>query len=535
LPNSPDTLGSAVRTVSGLTLLSRVAGLARDLILVRIFGNTAVGSAFAAAFTIPNLFRRLFGEGALSAAFLPEYADALHNDDADATESRHHPTEAARFASATLALLTGATAALTVLIELGLLGVLVFAHGDGTRALSLHLIMVTLPFMPLVCVAALFGGMLQTHGSFAPTASAPLILNAFLIAGGLWHFAAGAQSVTTSYVLAVAAVAAGIAQVAWSFFALPRDAHLTRTFAGSGARLRRMLRRFGPVVIGLGTLQLNSLFDMLIAMWPNWVGPTVAGFDYPLATDSNAVLFFSQRLYQFPLGVFGIAVATAVFPLLAKTARQADAFLGTLRRGVRLSLFIGLPASAGLALVHGDLVRVLFGGGSSGFDSSGDARAAAVLLGYSAAVWAYSLNHVLTRAFYARGDTRTPTKVAVAAVALNLVLNVVLIWPLAEAGLAWSTAICAITQCLALAFLLRRRLGGPVLDRTAARALVRTIAATLGMGGAVALLLFLWPEPGSWGARAGRLGASCGLGIAVYAALTATAPESRWLLTRPSR
>ena len=529
-----DTLGSAVRTVSGLTLLSRVAGLVRDLILVRIFGNTAVGSAFAAAFTVPNLFRRLFGEGALSAAFLPEYADALHADDDTPGDDRPND-EAARFASATLALLTGATAALTVLIELALFAALIAAPGDATRTLSLHLIMVTLPFMPLICVAALLGGMLQTHGRFAPTAAAPVILNVFLIAVGLWHFAAGAQSTTTAYVLAVAAVAAGVAQVAWSFLALPRDAHFTRAFAGSGVRLRRMLRRFGPVVLGLGTLQLNSLFDMLIAMWPNWVGPTVAGFDYPLAADSNAVLFFSQRLYQFPLGVFGIAVATAVFPLLATTARRPDAFLDTLRRGVRLSLFIGLPASAGLALVHADLVRVLFSGGDSGFDDAGAARAAAVLLGYCAAVWAYSLNHVLTRAFYARGDTRTPTKIAVAAVALNIVLNVVLIWPLAEAGLAWSTAICAIAQCLALSALLRRRLAGPVLDRTAARALARTILSTLGMAAAVAVLLLFWPEPGSWQARAGRLAASCGLGIASYAALAASAPESRWLLTRPSR
>ncbi len=518
-------LGGAVRTVSGLTLVSRVLGLGRDLLLVRIFGNTAIGSAFAAAFTIPNLFRRLFGEGALSAAFLPEYA----------LVEKHDRESADRFATATLVMLVGVTSAITVLIELALLAVLMLAPGDEIRQLSLRLVMVTLPFMPLVCAAAILGGVLHVHGRFAPTAAAPVLLNLFVIGAGILHFVRrDDDAVRSAYIIAGAAVASGVAQVAWSLFALRGLVTWRRGFAQVSTHLRTMALRFGPVLIGLGTIQINALLDMLIAMWPNWIGPTVAGVAYPLTQDANAVLFFSQRLYQFPLGVFGIAVATAIFPLLARTASDPDRFIETLRRGVRLSLFIALPASLGLVLVRTPLTASLFGGGSSGFDAQGVARSGAVLLGYAPAVWAYSLNHVFTRAFYARGDTRTPMRVAVSVVALNVVLNLILIWPLAEAGLAWSTAISAVVQCAALAWLLRRSLGVPLLDQASRRSVARSILMTGAMGVLVLVVLRNDADRATWSAHAVALGMASIGGGGVYLALAwmTRAPELRWLIAR---
>ncbi len=515
-------LGHDVRTVSGLTLVSRVMGLARDLATVRIFGDTAVGSAFAAAFAIPNMFRRLFGEGALSAAFLPEYARLDESE----------PDAAGAFARLTLLMLALVTGALTIVIELGVLAALVLTPIDADRDLSLRLIMVMLPFMPLVCLAAIMGGMLQSHGRFGVWAAAPIILNVFVIgACAPFWFIEGATPEGWAYVIGVAAVAAGAVQVLWSLAALRGRVRWAKGSAQTWARVRTMLVRMGPVLIGLGTLQLNALVDTLIAMWPVWVGPEVAGRAYPLDEASNAVLYYAQRLYQFPLGVFGLAVATAVFPALSRASQDPSRFLDTLRKGVRLSLFIALPASVGLALVREDLVAALYSGLGDGFSDEGVRRAGWVVLGYSVGVWAYSLNQIWTRAFYARGDTGTPMRIALAVVGLNLLLNVVLIWRLREAGLAWGTSIAAVTQCALLALAARRRLdAGP--DEGVRASLVRTILMSLTMGICVGGLLMLWPTPEAWSGRVARLAAATVGGAGVYGVLAFAlrAPELSWLL-----
>ncbi len=518
-------MGRDTRTVAGLTLVSRVLGLARDLVTVRVFGDTAVGSAFAAAFAIPNMFRRLFGEGALSAAFIPEYT-RLADDD---------PGRADQFASLVVGMLALVTGLITLALELGILAVLVLAPGDETRRLSLQLVMVCLPFMPLVCVAAILGGMLQARGRFGPWAAAPIILNLCIIAAALPYFVVGGDPAFWAYPISAAATVSGALQVAWSLWALRGTVRWTRGVAAVRDRARAMLRRMVPVLIGLGTLQLNSFVDTLIAMWPNWVGPTIAGYDYPLDERANAVLFYAQRLYQFPLGVFGIAVATAAFPMLSRHAGDPARFAATFRRGLRLSLFIALPAMAGLLVVREPLVDALFSGRGEGFSDEGVRRAAAVLLGYSAAVWAYSVNQLYTRAFYAAGDTATPMRIAIGMVGLNLALNAVLIWWLQEAGLAWSTAAAATLQTALLASAARRRLfTGRVLDRATGRAVLGHAVGGACVGAATFGLLWAWPEGDAWGGQAARTGAAVLLGVAAYAGigLARRAPEMRWLLGR---
>ena len=518
--------GRAVRTVSALTLISRFAGLARDLITVRVFGDTAVGSAFVSAFAIPNTFRRLFGEGALAAAFIPEYASLLGQD----------PATARRFASLTVAVLFIVTGAITVLGEIALLALLAALPPNAERSLSLQLIMVMLPFMPLICVAATLGGMLQVHDRFGQHAAQPIVLNAFIIAAASTHFVLpGSTPQRTAFLIGGAAVAAGAAQIVWAMLALRRNVRWTRVVSGVGDSVRRMLRRYVPVVIGMGTLQINALLDTLIAMWPIWVAPTILGMTYPLDTGSASILFFSQRLYQFPLGVFGVAVATVVFPMLARRAHDSASFAQTLRRGIRLSLFIAMPAGVGLWLVRRELIAVMFTGGSFGFSADGAARAAAVLGGYSLAVWAYSLNHVLTRAFYAMGDTLTPVRVSVAMVALNVALNLVLIWPLREAGLAWSTAFTTVLQCLILVALSRRLLPGrPLFDAGTRRALARIAGLTLAMAALVLITRTIAPEGTAWTHSFVSLLLAAGVGTLGYLALARAvrSPELRWLLHR---
>jgi putative peptidoglycan lipid II flippase len=254
-------LAGAVRVVASLTLLSRFTGLARDAVTAHLFGNTALGSAFRAGYAIPNLFRRLFGEGALSAAFLPEYTQLVKLD----------PTAANRLGSLIVWLLTLVTGLITVLLELALLLVLALAPGDDARTLSLQLVMLMLPMMPMVCLTAILGGMLQVHGRFGPPAAAPILLNVFQIAAGALQFLPlGLTPRALASVVGAAAVVASVAQIGWSLHALRGKVAWTRTFTGVRAHAMRVLAKFLPVVLGLGTLQLNTMLDTLIAMWPIW-------------------------------------------------------------------------------------------------------------------------------------------------------------------------------------------------------------------------------------------------------------------------
>jgi putative peptidoglycan lipid II flippase len=520
-------LGRDVRTVSGLTLVSRVTGLVRDLVTVRIFGDGAVGSAFAAAFAIPNMFRRLFGEGAISAAFIPEYSRLTRDD----------RVKADAFCSLTVGLVAVITGLITIAVEIGLAAVLLVASPDPGRTYSITLVMFLLPYMPLVCVAAMLAGMLQVHGRFAPGASMPIILNFCILAAATPFFmVADADAQQWAWIIGGSVLVSGGLQIGWSVLALRGVVRWTTGVRAASDSTRTMLLRLGPVLLGLGTLQLNALIDTLIAMWPNWVGATIGGRAYPLDEAANSILFFTQRLYQFPLGVFGIAVATAIFPSLSRAADEPGRFVELLRHGVRLSLFIALPATVGLVLVRTDLIMVLYSGPGGGFSEDGITRSSAVLFGYGAGVWAYSLNQLWTRAFYARGNTATPMRVALLMVLLNLVLNLVLVFgtPLREAGLAWSTAVAAIVQCAVLGVLLNRREGVGIFDRATGLGVGRSVVLTAVMALAVGAVYLLMGQPSDWAGHAVRLGVLVGVGGAVYAvaARAVRCEELGWLLHR---
>lgn len=487
-------LARAFRVISSLTLLSRVLGLVRDVVTARLFGDTAVGSAFAAAFAVPNTFRRLFGEGALAAAFVPEYASLVEQD----------PRAADRFATFTVALLGLVTAGLTVLGELGLWLALSMSEQGGAKHFSILLVMIALPFMPLICIAATLAGVLQTHGRFGPPAAQPIVLNLCVLgAAAMYALREGESIESAAMLLCAAVVLSGLLQVSWSLWALRPHVKWTRVVTGVGQSARNLLRRWAGAIIGLGTLQASALLDVVLAMWPIWFGATMLGIAYPLDEQSNAVLFYAQRLYQFPLGVFGIAVATAAFPLLSRLAGQRERFHAALVDALSLSLAIALPASVGLMLVSGDLTSTLFGGGN-GFSEDGSHRAALALVGYASCVWAYACNQLLTRAFYAKGDTRTPAFVSLFALGTNLVLNFTLIWLLREAGLAWATAIAAGLQTVVLLVVLARKHH----VRVAGVAWLRgwkSIPSTGIMAIAVGAVLLLWPTPDGWSMHATRL------------------------------
>lgn len=509
------------RNVSLLTIVSRFAGLARDAVMSRAFGAGSIADAFYFAFLVPNLFRRLFGEGALAAALIPSYTQLEARD----------PAMARALALMTISRLVTVLGGIALIGELVLLAI-VMARGASP---PLTLLMIMLPYMPLVCLVAILGAMLQVHGRFGPAAAAPIILNGCIIAaaaGGPPLLGVDAGGVGHAVCAASSVVVAGLLQVAWAAAAL-RGRLGAPAEASARDEFRGVLRRALPMILGLGVLQLNTLFDGLIASYPMY-SETLFGLDYPLDKGAMTTINYAQRLYQFPLGVFGIAVATAIFPLLARLAGDADAFSDTVRRGVRLVLFIGVPASVGLMLVREPLARVILEGRA--FQAEDTSRVARVLLGYAPAVWAYSMTHVLTRAFFALDDSKTPVKVAMGMVSLNLLLNVTLIWtPLREAGLAWSTSICAAIQGVVLLGLLRRR-GVVAVDRDTLRTLVRIVIATGLMVGAVLVARGMAPPDGGWLTAAGSLAAQVLAGGFAYAALAGSMrmKELGWALGRRS-
>ncbi|QDU34986.1 Lipid II flippase MurJ [Poriferisphaera corsica] len=534
--------------VSSLTFLSRIFGLVRDAILAWALGLTWISDAFYVAFIIPNLFRRLFGEGALTAAFIPHYTRLNESD----------PVIARRFAYLILALLTSFLAAITILGEASLyLANTFFTHSDKTH-LILKLTMIMLPYMPLVCAVAMIGGILQVHHRFGPPAAAPVILNltmiGFAVCGGLIFAnqpSAFAPRIAT--IIAFGVLTAGIIQI---LFLLPTLTHLvkpTLNFRSTAEHLRSMLIMMLPMLIGLAVLQINTLLDTFIALifsTPDFLkNPSAAttlfntSIDYPMQQNSVSALYYAQRLYQFPLAIFGIAIATAIFPAFAKTAaaviqasRTGDPtephrnqFQTQLHHGIRLTLFLGLPAGIGLILVREPLTRLLFERGE--FSPQDTARVAHILIGYAIAIWAYSLSHVLTRAYYAHKDSLTPLKISVSMIAFNLLLNLTLIFPFGTAGLAYSTAISAIFQVGLLIKNITQYTPLPI-GKTVIIGITQTLTLTFLMAVIVyGLILYLDPISRSATQSAIILFTTIAIGAATYlaAALIIGVDELKWL------
>jgi putative peptidoglycan lipid II flippase len=518
-------------TVTLLTVLSRFGGLAREAFFGRLIGVSDAASAFGFAFLVPNLFRRLFGEGALSAALVPEQTRLEEKD----------PRAASRLAALTLARVGLFLAGLAVIGEL----IIAFIPSEGGN-LGLRLLAITLPYMPLVCLTAVAGAVLQVRGRFAPAAAAPILLNISLVIAVCiaWWKGDGTVDGSTIGIVGWGVVFAGVAQAIWTLWEVRRtspsiDASTTadrRAERRARFGFRRVVFQALPMVLGLGVLQLNTFLDGLIASWPTIVGPTILGYPYPLEDTAMATLGYAQRLYEFPLGVFGIAVATAIFPQLARERDDATRFAATLRRGLRLAMFIGLPASLGIAVVRRPFVAVVYEG--MAFDSKDVEIVAFVLLGYAVAIWSYSINHILIRAFYARREPMTPVRIAIGMVLLNLTLNLALVFttPLGVAGLAWSTAICAMIQSLILGRVLASR-SGKLADRLVVGSVLKTVICTAAMLVAVVVSMNVIPFEvitGAWFSAFVELSSLAVIGGAVFivTALALRMPELGWALGR---
>ena len=461
--NKSKSFVSAAKLISLMTLLSRILGLVRDSLLNRYFGPDIM-HYFLIPFQIPNLSRRLFGEGALTAALIPVYTEELKAD----------PIKAKLLARSVITLLVIFLSIITLIGLAVVAGCSFFGRNTflSETQMQLSLTAIMLPYMILICSVALVGGLLQVHRHFLAPAAAPIFLNTTIITGVIF-FCNKVDSVSKVYepswdqiyIVAWSILIAGIIQFAIQIPALKKHKiSLMPRMVFNEEPIRKIFRIMAPMLIGLAALQINTLLDNLIAFYlsatpKNGDSFTLLGqtISYPVVQGSVDYLYCAQRCYQFPLGVFGIALATAIFPFLSSCVVNNDmkGFGRQLNHGIRLTLFIAIPATIGMAIVATPMVKAIFEGGK--FTEADTAKTASTLIYYSVGITAYCLLQLVVRAFYSFKDSITPMKIAVRMIVLNFLLNIILIWPLATGGLGLSTAVSAMIQVIVLFCILIKR------------------------------------------------------------------------------
>ena len=455
------SFAASLAKVGGNTLISRVLGFLRDLVVARIFGADAGTDAFFVAFRIPNLMRRLFAEGAFALAFVPVLSEY---------KTRRGPEDLKRFVDDTAGTLATALVAVTALgILAAPLLVIVFAPGfsdvPGQRMLATEMLRLTFPYLLFISLTALAGGILNTFGRFGVPAFTPVLLNLSLIACALWLAPLMDQPIVA---LAWGVLIAGVAQLAFQLPFLARIGMLPRPRLNPrGQGVRRILGLMGPALLGVSVGQINMLLSTLLASF--------------LAAASISWLYYSDRLMEFPLGIVGVALGTVILPKLSRehAASSARAFSATIDWALRWVLILGLPAALGLLFLAGPLFAVLFY--SDAFTADDVHMAARSLMAYGAGVLGFLAVKVLAPGYYARQQMRAPVRIAVAAMLANMVLSLLLMWPLGHAGLALATTLAALLNA-GLLFRGLRREGVYRPEPGWGRLLAQGLAAGLVMG-----------------------------------------------------
>jgi len=469
-------------SVGSMTLLSRVLGLARDIVIARFFSASDAADAFFVAFKIPNFLRRLFGEGAFSLAFVPVLTEYRSN------YSMAQTRDLIDRVAGTLG---------TILLLLSLVGVVaspvviaVFAAGfldqPAKFELTSDMLRLTFPYILLISMTAMAGGILNTWKHFAVPAFTPVILNLCLIASAVWLAPRLAMPITA---LAWGVLLAGILQLLFQLPFLYREGLLPRPRWGwQHEGVQKIVRLMIPALFGSSVAQINLLFDTFIASF--------------LVTGSVSWLYYADRLLEFPLGVFGIALATVVLPNLSQAHYKAgdDSFNQTLHWALQMTLVIALPATIGLFLLAQPILATLFQYGA--FDNHDALMSAYSLMAYSLGLPAFILIKILANGFYARQDTKTPVRIGIQAMCINMGLNVLFVLSMLNVGfeaphvgLALATTISAYYNAFRLARGLRRdALLGPA--ASFATPLLKILCACSAMA---LLIYFTLPRFDLWG------------------------------------
>ncbi|XQU08273.1 murein biosynthesis integral membrane protein MurJ [Halomonas sp. LY9] len=423
--------------VSAMTMLSRVMGLVRDVVVATLLGAGNGSDAFFVAFKIPNFLRRLFAEGAFNQAFVPVLSEY---------STQRTKQEIRELLNAVAGSLTALLALITALAMLGAPWLVwVFAPGFGRDpeklAMTADMLRLTFPYLLLISLTAFSGSVLNTWNRFAVPAFTPVLLNLSLIGAALFLMPLMEEP---AMALAWGVLIAGAAQLAFQVPFLMRLGLLPTpwpNFAHDG--VKRILKLMMPALFGVSVSQINLLLDTVLASL--------------LAAGSVSWLYYSDRLVELPLGVFGVAIGTIILPALSKrhAEQSTEHFSAMLDWAIRVVLLLGVPAALALAVLAEPFLITLFHYGAM---TDNDIQMAAMSLrAYAFGLVAFMLIKVLAPGFFARQDTKTPVKVGIIAMVANMVLNLMLIWPLAHAGLALATALSAFLNAGLLGYLLYRQ------------------------------------------------------------------------------
>lgn len=431
------SLAKAMATVGGLTFLSRIAGFARDILTAAFLGAGPVADAFFVALKLPNFFRRVTAEGAFSVSFVPVYSETLEKDGGK---------QAAIFAGRAFSVMTlglSVFVLLAIIIMPVIIDLIAPGFGDDPvrYPLAIELTRITFPYLLLMSLTALLGGVLNAHDKFAPFAFAPVLFNICLIAAILIGHAGGNIGLFMAWGITLS----GVLQLLWMYGALRRyKIKIALQKPVISPRLKKVFKLMGPGVLGAGVMQINLFVDLIIASL--------------LPAGAISWLYYADRLNQLPLGIVGIAVGTALLPMLSRavsggrTKEAAHLF----NRALEICLLLALPAATALLVMPHILIMVLFERGA--FTASDTAATSAVLMGYAIGLPAYIVGKVFQSASWARQDTWTPVKVAVVVTILNVILALTLVQFMGAAGIATATGLVGWVQVFLLHRLLRKRI-----------------------------------------------------------------------------
>ncbi len=490
-------ISRAAGLIGAATFCSRILGFVRDIILANLFGANAAADAFYIAYRIPNLLRELFAEGSMSSAFIPVFTE-YHS-----TRSKHEAWELASAAFTTLLTLVTFVTLLGILAAPSLVWMLApgLHHDAAQLATTTLLTQIMFPYLLFVSLAALAMGILNALRSFAIPALAPVFFNVCVIV-----FALAISPIFDQPILAVALgiVVGGLAQFLMQLPGLHKKGFLfSWNFHPTHPGVKRMGVLLIPTLLGLAVTQINLTISTILASYFEG-GPTY--------------LFYAMRLIQFPLGIFGVAMATAILPSLSTQAAKGahDELRATVNFGLRMVFFIIVPSMVGLILLRTPIIHLFFEHGA--FSAQDTIGTASALWGFSVGLWAFSSYRILAMAFYSLQDTRTPATVAVLSVGLNIGLSLWLMTPLGHTGLALAAGLAAIGHTLMLATILGNRLQGLLWTRLGA-SLARTGIALLPVIGLCTWMVSLpiWQETGQGPQKAAWLFlALCGSALGYF-------------------
>ena len=424
-------------TVSGFTMISRVLGFIRDILIANILGAGTIADTFFVAFRFPNLFRRLFAEGAFSAAFVPIFSDIL---------TKESIIKARKFGEQAFSILILILICFLTIFEIIMpWAMYLLAPGfdsvPGKFELAVQLSRITLPYLLFISLVSLQSGILNALGHFGAAASAPILLNVVLISALLIF---GGHQNQIGHLLAIAISLAGVAQFIWlSYHCTKYGFPVKLRLPKITKNIRLLGKRTVPVIFGASLYQINLLIGTILASL--------------ISDGAVSYLYYADRITQLPLGVIGVALGTALLPLLSNQISSGNSGLAktTQTRGIEIALLFTIPATAGLAAISLPIVVVLFEHGA--FSHQASLATSKAMVAYSVGLPAYVLIKVLAPSFFARGDTSRPVRIAAISLIINIVLNLLLMQMFGHIGIALASSISAWVNAISLAIVLHRR------------------------------------------------------------------------------